>query len=137
MSLQNRVNPFGELCSALAPERNGLTSESETRLAADKTEHEEALREMCSGATLVETSQQMSTILPAEPGSRISLCARDASASGNSLPTTGRRVPFSRPAKIPAWISASSVTVIPHSVDPRIEARRPISSRGLMVALLR
>jgi hypothetical protein len=30
------------------------------------------------------------------------LCARAASASGNSLPTTGRKVPFSRPAKSPA-----------------------------------
>jgi hypothetical protein len=46
--------------------------------------------------------QQTSTILPADPGSRISLCARAASASGNSLLTTGRRVPFSRPAKRPA-----------------------------------
>ncbi len=42
------------------------------------------------------------TILPAAPGSRISLWARAASASGNSLPTTGRSVPFSRPAIIPA-----------------------------------
>jgi hypothetical protein len=53
----------------------------------------------------------MSTILPTDPGSRISLCARDASASGNSLPMTGRKAPLSRPAKIPAWMSASSVGV--------------------------
>jgi hypothetical protein len=52
--------------------------------------------------------QQMSTILPADPGSRISLWARDASASGISSPTTGRNEPFSRPAKIPAWMSAFS-----------------------------
>src|SRR5262245_27779284 len=33
--------------------------------------------------------EQISTILPTDPGSRISLCARAASASGISLPTTG------------------------------------------------
>jgi hypothetical protein len=77
--------------------------------------------------------QQTSTILPAEPGSRISLCARVASASGNTLPTTGRKVPFSRPAKSPAWMSASSAAVMAQSVNARIEARRAISSRGLMV----
>jgi hypothetical protein len=51
---------------------------------------------------LTPKDQQMSTILPADPGSRISLCARAASASGTSLLTTGRRVPFSKPAKSPA-----------------------------------
>src|SRR6266404_427054 len=37
-------------------------------------------------------------IWPLAPGSRISLCARATSARGNCLPTTGRSVPFSRPA---------------------------------------
>jgi hypothetical protein len=42
------------------------------------------------------------TILPKAPGSRTSLWARGASASGSSFPTTGRSVPFSRPAMTPA-----------------------------------
>src|SRR5262249_42448430 len=77
--------------------------------------------------------QQTSTILPLAPGSRISLCARAASASGNSLPTTGRSVPFSSPAMSPAWMSASSAGVMSQSVNARMEARRIISSRALMV----
>jgi hypothetical protein len=82
---------------------------------------------------LYDMDQQMSTILPPDPGSRISLCARAASASGTSLPTTGRKAPFSKPAKSPAWMSASSAGVMAQSVNARIEARRAISSRGLMV----
>src|SRR6266404_3593972 len=39
-----------------------------------------------------------STIFPIAPGSMIARCACAASASGNSLPITGRNVPFSRPA---------------------------------------
>jgi hypothetical protein len=42
------------------------------------------------------------TILPKAPGSRISLWARGASASGSSFPMIGRSVPFSRPAMSPA-----------------------------------
>src|SRR5262249_2921669 len=70
---------------------------------------------------IASLTKQFSTILPADPDSRISLCARAASASGNSLPTTGRRVPFSRPSKSPAWMSASSAAVIAQSVNARIE----------------
>jgi len=71
--------------------------------------------------------------LPDAPGSSISLCARAASASGNSLPTTGRKVPFSRPAVSAAWISASSVGVMSKGVNARIEARRAMSSRAFIV----
>ena len=39
-----------------------------------------------------------STIFPSAPGSMTARCASAASASGNSLPITGRNVPFSRPA---------------------------------------
>ena len=39
-----------------------------------------------------------STIFPSAPGSMTARCAWAASASGNSLPITGRNVPFSRPA---------------------------------------
>src|SRR5205823_14255505 len=56
--------------------------------------------------------QQTSTILPLAPGSRISLCARAASATGNSLPTMGRSVPFSSSAMSLAWMSASSAGVM-------------------------
>jgi len=45
--------------------------------------------------------QGMSTIFPKAPDSMTASCAFGASASGSSLPITGFRVPFSRPATIP------------------------------------
>jgi hypothetical protein len=64
--------------------------------------------------------QQTSTILPAHPGLRISLCAR-AFGEWQFLANNGAQSAVFEAC--PAWMSASSSGVMPQSVKPRIEAR--------------
>lgn len=67
-------------------------------LAVQQTAMALAVGGTVAGRTSADAAQGINTIFPYAPGSSTATCAFAASAKGISRPTTGRSVPFSKPA---------------------------------------